>query len=120
MFFWIAASAADIPDDKPHEIKTLLATGVSTLFINYKPTITDGIRKFGNGPYWLAIFLVVPFNEIPLFSKDLITYIISLLSSFFRVIPEPATDELQLWIFLPIILNLASTRISLLNDILVN
>ena len=88
---------------------------MSTLFINYKPTIIDGIRKFGNRPYWLAVFLVVPFNEILLFSKDLITFIIFFLSSFIRVIPEPVTDELQLIIFLPIILIPASSRISLFN-----
>ena len=56
MFFWIAASAAYIPDDKPNGIKMLLVNGVSILLINYKPTITDGIRKFKNRPYWLAIF----------------------------------------------------------------
>ena len=37
------------------------------------------------------------------------------MSSFIRVIPEPVTDELQLLIFLPIILIPASTRISLFN-----
>ena len=88
---------------------------MSRLFINYKPTIIHGIRKFGNRPYWLAVFLVVPFNEILLFSKDLITFIIFFLSSFIRVIPEPVTDELQLLIFLPIILIPASSRISLFN-----
>ena len=84
---------------------------MSTLFINYKPTIIDGIRKFGNRPYWLAIFLAVSLNDILLFSKDLITF----WSSLIKVIPEPVTDELQLLIFLPITLIPASTRISLFN-----
>ena len=83
MFLWIAASAAYIPDDKPNGIKTLLVNGVSILLINYKPTITDGIRKSKNRPYWLAIFLVVPFDKISLFSRDLrdlITFILSFIS----------------------------------------
>ena len=80
MFLGIAASAAYIPDDKPNGIKTLLVNGVSILLINYKPTITDGIRKFKNRPYWLAIFLVVPFDKISLFSRDLITFILSFIS----------------------------------------
>ena len=37
------------------------------------------------------------------------------MSSLIKVIPEPVTDELQLLIFLPIILIPASTRISLFN-----
>ena len=80
MSLWIAASAAYIPDDKPNGIKTLLVNGVSILLINYKPTINDGIRKFKNRPYWLAIFLVVPFDKISLFSRDLITFILSFIS----------------------------------------
>ena len=80
MSLWIAASAAYIPDDKPNGIKTLLVNGVSILLINYKPTVTDGIRKFKNRPYWLAIFLVVPFDKISLFSRDLITFILSFIS----------------------------------------
>ena len=62
IFFWIAASAGDIPYDKPNGIKTLLANGVSTLFIYHKPTIIDGKRKFKNRLYWLAIFLVISFK----------------------------------------------------------
>ena len=49
----------------------------------------------GNFPFWLVIFLVVPFNEISLFSKDLITFIISFISLFVRVIPEPVIDEIH-------------------------
>ena len=85
---------------------------MSTLFIYYKRTIIDGKRKFKNCLYWLAIFLVISFNEIPLLSKDLITFIISFISWFVRVIPEPLTDEILFLIFLSIILIPTSTRIS--------
>ena len=86
---------------------------MSTFFIYYKPNIIDGIRKFKNCPYWRALFLVVSFNEIPLFSKDLITFIISFISWFIRVIPEPVTNEIAFLIFLPIMLIPASTSLSL-------
>ena len=105
-FFWIIASATDILDDKLNGIKTLLANGVNTLFIFYKANINDG-------PYWLAIFLVVSFNEIPLFSKGLITFIISFFSWFVRVIPEPVTNEILLLTFLLIMLISGSTSRSL-------
>ena len=67
-FFWIAASAADIPADNLNGSKTFLASGP---------------------PSWPVIFLVVSFNKIPVFSKDLITFIISSISLFVGVIPEP-------------------------------
>ena len=51
----------------------LLANGVSTFFTNGKPTNINGLRTFRNPPFLLPIFLVVLFNKIPLFSKDLIT-----------------------------------------------
>ena len=35
---------------------------------------------------------VVPFNNNPLFSKDLIAFIISFISIFVRVVPEPLVD----------------------------
>ena len=111
-YFWIVASAAYIPDDKPNGVKTLLVNGVSARFIYYKPTIIDGIRKFKNRPYWLVIFLVISFNEIPLFSKDLISFIISFISCFVRVIAEPVTDKIPFLIFSSIMLIPASTRIS--------
>ena len=37
--------------------------------------VINGIRKFKDPPSWLVIFVVVPFDEIALFSKDLITFI---------------------------------------------
>ena len=69
-----------------------LARVVSTVFINDKPAVINGLRKFKNLPSWIVIFLVVPFNKIPLFSKDLITFTISFISLFVRVIPEPLLD----------------------------
>ena len=69
--------------------KTLLANGVSTFFINDKLAVINGLRKFKNPPSWLVIFLVVPFNKIPLFSKGVITFIISLILLFVRFIFEP-------------------------------
>ena len=86
---------------------------MSTLFIYYKANINDG-------PYWLAIFLVVSFNEIPLFSKDLITFIISFISWFVRVIPEPETNEIPLLTFLLIMLISGSTSISLSVPVILN
>ena len=84
-----------------------------TLSIYYKPTIIDGKRKFKNRLYWLAIFLVISFNEIPLLSKDLITFIISFISWTVRVIPQLVTNQIPFLIFLSIMLIPASTSISL-------
>ena len=94
-FFGIATSAADIPADNPDGNKTLSAKGVSTVFINCKPAVVNGLRKVKNPPSWLVIFLVVLLNKIPLFSKDLITFIICFISLFVvnRIIPEPVNDE---------------------------
>ena len=70
----IAASSTDIHADNPNGIKTLLAIGVSTFFINGKPTLINGLKKLRNPLSRVIIFLVVPFNKIPLFFKDLITF----------------------------------------------
>ena len=56
MFFWIAASAADIPAGNPNGHKTLLANGVSTFFINGKTAVINGLRKFKNPSSWLVFF----------------------------------------------------------------
>ena len=104
-FFWIAASDADIAADNPNDNKIFLANGVSTLFINGKPAVINGLRKLRIPPSWLAIFLIVPFNKIPLFSKDLITFIISLISLFVRVIPAPLLDvNFVLSSFIPLLI----------------
>ena len=75
--------------------------------------VPDVLIKFKKPPFWLVIFLVVHFNKIPLFSKDLITFIISFTSLFVRVIPKPVIDEIRfLEIFLPTELSPVSVRIS--------
>ena len=71
---------------------TLLLNWVSTVFINVKPAVIYGLRKLRNPPSWLAMFLVVPFNEIDLISKVLFTFIIFFVSLFVRAIPEPLID----------------------------
>ena len=92
-FFWIAASASHIHADNPNNNKTFLATDVSMPFINAKPAVINGLRKLAN-PSWLVIFLVVPFNKISLFSKGLIAFMISFISVFVRIIPEPVIYSL--------------------------
>ena len=64
--------------------KTFLTNGV----ITGKPAVINGLRKLKNLPSWLVIFLVVPFYETPLFSKDSILFIISFISLFVRVFSE--------------------------------
>ena len=77
-----AASVAGTTAVNQKGTKMLLANGVSAIFINGKPTGINGLRKLRNPPSWLVIFLAVPFNNIPLFSKDLIVFI-SFMSLFF-------------------------------------
>ena len=43
-----------------------------------------------NHPSWLVIFVVAPFNKIPLFSENLITFIMPFMSLFVSVISEPS------------------------------
>ena len=59
------------------------------------------------------MLVVVPFNKTPLFSKDLFIFIMSFISLFARVNPEPAIDAIHFLIVLPIKLRPASTKISL-------
>ena len=93
IFFWITASAADIPAKNLNGIKTFLGNGVSRLFIKGNPAFINGLRKLRNAPSWLVIFVVVPF-KILLFSKDLNTFIILFISLFVRVIPKPVIYSL--------------------------
>ena len=51
----MAATAASIPADNPNGTKTLLADGVIKIFINSKPAVINGLRKFRNSPFWLVI-----------------------------------------------------------------
>ena len=66
-------------------------------------SLINDLRKFKNSPSWLVIFPLLPLNKIPLFSKDLITFIRFFISLFVKVIPEPLIDEIPFLIFLPII-----------------
>ena len=71
--------------------------------------VPDVLIKFKKPPFWLVIFLVVHFNKIPLFSKDLIAFT----SLFVRVIPKHVIDEIPfLKIFLPTELSPVSVKIS--------
>ena len=83
-FFGTGASVADTAGDNPNGNKTYLGNGVIALFINGKPAVINGLRKLRNHPPWLVNFLVVLFNNIPLFSKDLITFITSFISLLVR------------------------------------
>ena len=49
-------------------------------------------------------------NKIPLFSKDLITFILSFISLFLKVIPDAVINEIPVLIFLPIIWSLVSRK----------
>ena len=64
--------------------KMLLANGVRTFFIAVKLAVINGQRKLRNPPFLLMILLVVSFKKIPLFSKDLITFVISFISLFVK------------------------------------
>ena len=59
MFFWEAASAADSPAG--NGIKTHLTNRASTLLVNGKTAVTNGLRKLRNPPSWLIILITVPF-----------------------------------------------------------
>ena len=99
--FWIAASVADAAN--PNGIKTLFANVVSTYFITGKTAVINGLRKLINLPSGQVFFLVVPLNKIPLFSIILITFIISIISLFVRVIPELLLDVKLIYSFINII-----------------
>ena len=62
---------------------------MSTYFINGRPNVTKKIEKSSS---WLAIFLTVLYDQTALFLKELITFIISVISLFVRVIPEALLD----------------------------
>ena len=88
VFFLKAASVAATAAVNPEVMKRCLAKGANTFFIKVKPVFTKGPRKLSNPPFWQVNFLVVPFNKIPLFSKELITFIIFFVPLFVSAIPE--------------------------------
>ena len=89
ILFWLAASIDDVAGVKTNGIKTLLANVVNTLFIDIKPAVVNSLRKSINLPSWLILFPVIPFNKIPPFSKNLITFITSFISLLVSLIPGP-------------------------------
>ena len=69
---------------------------MTTIFINSKPTVINGItKKMRNPPSWLVIFVVIYFHKILLFSEDLITFII-----FWSIRLSPAFAKIYLFNFL--------------------
>ena len=89
---WIAATVAKSAVVNRNGNRTLLARCVSTLFINAKTAAINDLRKLRNSSTLLVIFLVVRFNKIALFSKDLITFIWTFVSLFVTINPEPLPD----------------------------
>ena len=51
-------------------------------------TYINGVKKTEKYSFLIRIFLVVAFNRIPIFSKDLTTFTISFALSFVSVIAE--------------------------------
>ena len=67
-----------------------------------------------NPPSWLLIFLAVPFNKIPLYSKNLIIFKTFFFSLFFRVISVPkALSEAFYKFFIDFLESVAVFMISL-------
>ena len=95
----ILLDVADVAADNLNVNKTVLTRGVSILFINGRPAVINGLRKMRNPPSGL-VFL----NKILLFSKDVITFTISLAALFIRVIPEPSL-KIKLYFFVAISTN---------------
>ena len=91
VFFWIAASVADATAVNLNGIRTPLAKVVSTYFINGKPLLINWVNKLSDPPSWLLFFLVVLFNKIHPFSKELII-LISFFRLFISIIPEPTIN----------------------------
>ena len=89
--------------------KFILAKGKSTFFINGIPTFIDLPRKLSDLPSWLITFAIVSFNKISLFSKTLLTFITCFISFFINVVPESVIAEKLFLIFLPRLVNPAST-----------
>ena len=71
IFFCIAESVVEAAAVNPNGIKTILAIGVSTFFIN------------------VSNFSCSSFQKISLYFNDLSTFVMSFISLFVSVIPEP-------------------------------
>ena len=86
-FFSIAVPVTDDVSINPKGTRTLSAKAVSTFFINGK-AVVNGLRKLRN-PFWLLIFIAVPFNKTYLVIRDLMTFKISFISLLVSVTAEP-------------------------------
>ena len=49
-FLWIAASVADAVAVNPNDIKMLLANGLSTFYIKWKPVFSNGLKSLPRNP----------------------------------------------------------------------
>ena len=67
---------------------------MSIFLINGRLAVINGSRKMRNPPSWQVIFIAVPFKKMPLFSKDLITFITLFhnISLFVSVSTEPSKN----------------------------
>ena len=68
------------------------------------------VQELRNPPFWSINFLVVTVYKVPLFSKDLITFLIFFIPLFVSIISELITDEISLLTFSAIILVTVSKR----------
>ena len=71
----------------------LLAKRVSTFLINGKSI--NGLKKLRNPPFWPELFIVAPFKEIRLFSKDLVTFAIPFISLFFFSVSQKTLNTVK-------------------------
>ena len=63
------ASVPNAATVNPNGIKMFLANVVSTLFINDKPAVINGLRKLRNPCSWLIILLVVLYIKLLYFLR---------------------------------------------------
>ena len=64
IFLCIPASAADAPAVNPNGIKTLMANGLITFFINGNPVFSDGPRSLPRNPPDYIIIDIRVFNKL--------------------------------------------------------
>ena len=82
--------------------------------INGKLTGINRLGKLRNLPSWLVILLVVSFNKVPLFLKDLTIFKISFVSLFVSISVEALVNETPFY-FLLKVLSPVSIRKKLFN-----
>ena len=72
---------------------------MSRFFINGKPADSNGLKKMRNPHSAQVIFLVGPLDKIPLFSKNIISFIISFFLLLLRISPEPLIKKIFIYFF---------------------